>query len=221
LGIQSALVQRIFDDKIYTKKILKRCWFVVAEWEMFMPKGNSFFDVQQRKRFRKKAKKIGFPLIWKPIRQSLWHWVVLIESLKELQEQVALFEQTPTLYMIEKYIRGREYRITYFDGEILFAYEKIWPGVAKNIAQWSEMKFVTLSQEDAQWVHRIAKTFSHNPAVLRGWLDVIADWNIRDGVILEINASPWLKGLQLLSEDKQKTFRSNMRKLIKKNNGIC
>ncbi len=215
----------IFNDKIYTKKILWNNWFNVLDWDIFFPIWNPFREDNFEEKLLKKINtgllrasqwQLWFPIIWKPTKWSLWNWVEFIENELILKDIMRKHENGTELFMIEKYMQWNEFRIFYLDW-FIFAYEKIGENITKNIANWSDMKEYILNKKESDFIESIAKLFGEKVF----GLDLITNGSIDMWYILEINWNPWLKWLKFLKKHQKKAFWEKYWNLIKKENGIC
>ncbi len=213
---QDNVINKILKDKIFTKKILDRNNISVPSGIIIISKNNQFFSQKQREEVRKFIENKWFPLVWKPINGSLWDWVVLLKNIEDLKKNLEYADFLSNHHLIEEYVEWKEYRVTLFDGEILFAYEKVWNNFVKNITKWSDMIKVKLSENDKLRIKEISKIFSLQTA----GFDIISSGEIKDGKILEINGNPWLKWLSLLSKIEQENFWEKMRRKTLKINKI-
>ena len=155
-GFDSSTLRRIFEDKIYTSKILRKNWFLVAE-DMLVARENTRYSNPQNTTSAciQFAEKYGYPLIFKPNDGSLWSWVSKIFDKNQLLATLSHFNQSNKgMHLLQTYIPGRDYRVLYLDGEILVAYERIPPTITgdgeNTIKNLIEKDFPTINQKKVE-----------------------------------------------------------------------
>lgn len=128
-GLDNSTLRRIFEDKIYTSKLLRQGGFKVAD-DMLVTRNrfnysNGQTGLQACLQF---ADQHGYPLIFKPNDGSLWTGVIKIFNQQQLLEVLENYYQWwKRHYLLQTFLRGKDYRVIYLDGEILAAYERIPP----------------------------------------------------------------------------------------------
>ena len=258
----NSTLRRIFEDKIYTSKILRNNNFKVADDMLVVKESSSYSNSKNNiKACLDFAKKNGYPLIFKPNNGSLWQWITKIFNEEQLYKTIKEFNVSWSgLHLLQKYIPGKDYRVIYLDWEILAAYERIppqivWDGIntikslveeksqwtdnhkyfeylkeqwiniesvlpkweiknllpTANIATWWSVRQVTTTQRDKEFLEKVAKTF---------WsryfgIDILSEWELADGYILEINKSPITKWISAASEEFRKTYPQKIWSTIK------
>ncbi|RAL55546.1 hypothetical protein BSK20_04250 [SR1 bacterium human oral taxon HOT-345] len=133
-GFDSSSLRRIFEDKIYTSKILRNGKFPVPN-DMIIIKDRSSYSTTSNNTLAclDFAKKNGYPLIFKPNDGSLGVGVQKIFNQEQLLKALEDYNASNKgLYLLQQYIPGKDYRVIYLDGEILAAYERIPPKVVGN-----------------------------------------------------------------------------------------
>ena len=155
-GFDSSTLRRIFEDKIYTSKILRKNWFLVAK-DMLVARENTRYSNPQNTTSAciQFAEKYGYPLIFKPNDGSLWSWVSKIFDKNQLLATLSHFNQSnKSMHLLQTYIPGRDYRVVYLDGEILVAYERIPPTITgdgeNTIKNLIETNFPTINQKKVE-----------------------------------------------------------------------
>lgn len=133
-GFDSSSLRRIFEDKIYTSKILRNWKFPVPN-DMIIIKDRSSYSTTSNNTLAclDFAKENGYPLIFKPNDGSFGIGVQKIFNQEQLL--IALEDYNASnkgLYLLQQYIPWKDYRVIYLDGEILAAYERIPPKVVGN-----------------------------------------------------------------------------------------
>lgn len=146
-GFDSSSLRRIFEDKVYTSKILR-------EWNFPVP--NDMIVVKERSSYSSIsnniwacldfAEKNGYPLIFKPNDWSLGIGIQKIFNQDQLLQALEEYNASNKwLYLLQQYIPGKDYRVIYLDGEILAAYERIPPKIIwdgnSSIGQLISKKF--------------------------------------------------------------------------------
>lgn len=99
------------------------------------------------------ASRIGYPVVLKPTRMEQGHGVVAgIENPNEL---TAAFEKVKTIskeFLVEKYVNGKDYRLTVFNGELIWAVERVPAGVTADGIH-SIQKLVEIANSDSRRGH--------------------------------------------------------------------
>lgn len=112
-------------DKQATKKLLQ-------DADVPTPNSISFKKETSREKLLKKADDIGYPLVVKPIDGSFGRGVFTnIKDTNEL-EQILLYiaeEGTDTDFLLEKHVRGNDYRLYVVDNKVVGAILRIPPNV--------------------------------------------------------------------------------------------
>lgn len=120
---------KLFSDKVYTNKILRRNWIKCPKELFLMKKDNPIFisNWDYYNSIENFVSEIGFPLIVKPIDQSRGKWVEKIFNKQELDIFLEIFNNDQKIwekYVIQEFISGSDYRIVYLAWEILIAYKR-------------------------------------------------------------------------------------------------
>jgi len=71
------------------------------------------------------AKRLGFPLIAKPNSGSQGFGVTLVHDESELVRALASIFRNDRVALVQKQVRGKDYRVVVLDGRIISAYERI------------------------------------------------------------------------------------------------
>ena len=99
------------------------------------------------------ASRIGYPVVLKPTRMEQGHGVVAgIENPNEL---TAAFEKVKTIskeFLVEKHVNGNDYRLTVFNGELIWAVERVPAGVTGDGIH-SIQKLVEIANSDSRRGH--------------------------------------------------------------------
>lgn len=133
-GIDSSALRRIFEDKIYTSKLLRNAHFPVADDMLVLRPQHSYSndDTTSQACFAF-AERCGYPLIFKPNNGSLGAGVIKIFDTRQLSQVLAdYYSHQRGLYVLQAYIPGQDYRVIYLDGQIIVVYERIPPSIVGN-----------------------------------------------------------------------------------------
>jgi cyanophycin synthetase len=120
-------IERVMGDMTRNKEVTK---MVLNDVEIKTPRGVSARSLSEAIRFLKK-KKLSFPLIVKPIDDSLARGVTWnIRSSKEIKAAVRLLYKNKSFrkskkFIIEEMFEGDEYRVLLFDGKAISCVRKI------------------------------------------------------------------------------------------------
>ena len=260
----SSTLRRIFEDKIYTSKILRQHEKKVAD-DMLVIKPKSWYsnDSNNTKACLKFADQVWYPLIFKPNDGSLGAGVKKIFSKEQLLQELSAYNNNDRtgLFMLQKYLPGNDYRVLYLDWEILAAYERIpakikwdwansinklihlnhyderlekiekylsdqWISLDKilrededidllptaNVATWWTVRGILITEEDKEYIRSIANVFGARYL----WVDIISNWSISDGYVLEINKAPITKWISEYSSEFRENFWKKIWQQIKK-----
>ncbi|MEA1929373.1 MAG: cyanophycin synthetase [Patescibacteria group bacterium] len=113
-------------DKDYTSRFLKRFGYPA-------PDGQAFFTdwwcqrIGSERDWRKAltyAQSLGWPLIVKPNSQKQGIGVAKVHDEEEFKQAVEALQDRERVFIVQKVLRGRDYRLTVLDGEVVAAYER-------------------------------------------------------------------------------------------------
>jgi D-alanine-D-alanine ligase-like ATP-grasp enzyme len=76
------------------------------------------------------AKRVGYPVVVKPNSGSQGFGVAVVHSEEELRRALSYVFKSDKVALVQKPVRGRDYRIVVLDGKIISAYERIPLSVA-------------------------------------------------------------------------------------------
>ncbi len=116
----------IAKDKDYAAYFLKRLGYKV-------PDGTTFFapkwaEVLGSERIADAAcayaESLGWPVIVKPNSRSQGRGVAKAWNAQELRQAIEEIEPYENVYLVQKVVPGRDYRIVVLDGEVISAYER-------------------------------------------------------------------------------------------------
>ena len=71
------------------------------------------------------ARKLGFPLIVKPNSGSQGVGVALVYDKREFYDAMRFIFEGDRVAVVQKYVRGRDYRVVVLDNRVISAYERI------------------------------------------------------------------------------------------------
>jgi len=114
-------------DKAFSHFFLKNFGYAVPEGQTFFSKklctrlGNPR-DIDEGFSF---AKKIGFPVIVKPLKLSQGILVTKVHNRKEYYKAAEEILEITSAFMVEKFCMGNDYRIVVIDDEVAAAYQRI------------------------------------------------------------------------------------------------
>lgn len=128
-GLNNSVINKIFDDKIITTKILinndiktpKELLLIRTE-SIFSNQDNSYQALEQF------VKKINYPIICKPLSDMQGRGVIKINNnneLKQFWDKFDIWEFGNRHYIAQEYITWYDCRILYLDGEVLISYQRI------------------------------------------------------------------------------------------------
>lgn len=73
----------------------------------------------------KYARRLGYPLVVKPNSGSQGYGVAVVHSDKELQKALTYVFRGDKMALVQKPVRGRDYRVVVLDGRVISAYERV------------------------------------------------------------------------------------------------
>lgn len=98
------------------------------------------------------AQKIGLPVFVKPNSKSQGRNVLLVRTKTEFYHAVAQASKDENVYLVQKPVQGRDYRIVCLDGEVISAYERtpfrITGDGAQTIQSLIEQKIFALQNSE-------------------------------------------------------------------------
>lgn len=114
-------------DKDYATLFMKRMGYPTVS-------GKAFYSEQWCKKIDSKrnihaacryAQKLGFPVVVKPNEGSHGEGVFLVQNKKQLYRAMRFIFKESRVALVQRVVRGRDYRIVVLDGEVISAYERI------------------------------------------------------------------------------------------------
>lgn len=142
-GLNDSVVNKIFDDKIVTTKVLSNNNIKTPK-ELLLIRSESIFSNNQNdlKSLSQFTKQVWYPIICKPLSDMQWNGVMKINNDKELEifwDRFDIWEFGNKHYIAQQYIEWKDCRVLYLDHEVLIAYERkpaviVWDGI-NNISQ--------------------------------------------------------------------------------------
>ena len=113
-------------DKDYAAYFLKQFGYPVPEGKTFFSK--SWAEVvgsdQSAEAACMYAETLGWPVIVKPNSRSQGKGVAKAKNAEELTQAIEEIEAYENVYLVQKVVPGRDYRIVVLDGEVISAYER-------------------------------------------------------------------------------------------------
>lgn len=117
----------IAKDKFYAAFFLKKLGYPVIEGESFFSSEwcKTIESDRNIKAAYRYAKTIGFPVIVKPNSLSQGAGVEKVYNLREFLCAVKTICEKDRVFLVQREVKGRDYRIVVLDGEIMSAYERL------------------------------------------------------------------------------------------------
>lgn len=113
-------------DKDYAAYFLKQFGYPVPEGKSFF--SESWAEVlssdQRAEAACAYAEALGWPVIVKPNSRSQGRGVAKAWNIEELRQAIEEIEVYENVYLVQKVVPGRDYRIVVLDGEVISAYER-------------------------------------------------------------------------------------------------
>ncbi len=126
----------IAKDKDYSNLFMKRMGYQIV------PGSKTFFSDNWAAAIRAKnrtmpdaclyAKKIGFPVVVKPNSGSQGSGVAVVQNKQEMVRALRLVFKQDRVALVQKPVRGKDYRIVVLDDKVISAYERIPLNVIGN-----------------------------------------------------------------------------------------
>lgn len=116
----------IAKDKDYAAYFLKRLGYPVPEGTTFFaPKWAAVLESDRTADAAcAYAESLGWPVIVKPNSRSQGRGVAKAWDAQELRQAIEEIEVYENVYLVQKVVSGRDYRIVVLDGEVISAYER-------------------------------------------------------------------------------------------------
>lgn len=127
-GLNDSIVNKIFDDKIITTKILSNNGIKTPN-ELLLIKSDSIFSNSDNgyKALLKLIETIWYPIICKPLSDMKGKGIMKINDnnwLKQFWEKFELWEFGNRHYIAQQYIAWNDCRVLFLDWEVLIAYQR-------------------------------------------------------------------------------------------------
>lgn len=117
----------IAKDKDYANYFLKKLGYPTIEGKTFF--SEDFRELIGSKRGARAAlvyaKKLGFPVIAKPNSLSHGTGVHLAHSAQELERALKSVFKLDRVALVQRFVKGDDYRIVVLDGEVISAYQRV------------------------------------------------------------------------------------------------
>lgn len=125
--VNSSGAYKIAKDKAYTAYFLERMGYTVIPGETFYSKdfAKTIKEDRTAAAAGRYAKQIGFPVIVKPNSLGRGAGVAKAGNLRELQAAIKAITERSDVYLVQPFIKGRDYRVVVFDGRLEAAYERL------------------------------------------------------------------------------------------------
>ena len=186
------------------------------------------------------AKGIGFPVIVKPNSLSQGSGVAKVGNKREFMQAVKAICRKDRVFLVQREVKGRDYRVVVLDNEIMSAYERLPLSVrgdgVSTIAQLIQQKqeaFIRASrdteikQDDVRITNRL-KRLGHNRGTILREGETIAlldnrnlssDGDIRQPVakywVIEINAAPGIDNYASTGREQEKVVEKMYLKVLR------
>lgn len=159
-------------DKSCAAFFLQKMGYPVIEGETFFsPEWSQAIKIQRDPEAAYRyAKKIGFPVIVKPNSLSQGAGVAKTYNKREFMQAVRVICKKDRVFLVQREVRGRDYRIVVLDNEVMSAYERLPLSVrgdgVSSIAQLIEQRqkaFIrsdretNIKQDDARITNRLKR----------------------------------------------------------------
>ncbi len=124
----------IAKDKDYAAFFMKKMGYPVPVGRAFASTdwAASIGSKQDTKAALKYAQRIGYPLVVKPNSGSQGYGVSFVHNEKELRYALTYVFKADKMALVQKPVRGRDYRIVVLDGKVISAYERVPLNVVGN-----------------------------------------------------------------------------------------
>lgn len=204
-GLNSSVINKIFDDKIITTKVLLNNHIKVPK-ELLLIKSDSIFSNDQNDftSLLKFTKQIHYPIICKPLNDMKGNGVIKINNdieLKQFWEKFDTSELGNRHYIAQQYIPWSDCRILYLDGEILVAYKRIpahiiWDGTST---------ILTLIEKNNIFIENIQSISSYLYSSNHSMEDILKDKQILQ-ILPTANISTWWTAKVITLSDEDNTW---------------
>jgi len=204
--LNSASIDTISRDKIFTKRILSEEGMNVPRGEYFYVSGLNDWVPKERTKDDaiRYAQSIGYPVFVKPHNQSQGRGAKICKTGIELSDHLDTILQYSHIAMVEEVQIGNEYRVFAIDGVPEFSYRRKAADTSDvaNISAGGEIMEYTdtkISESASDLAKKIYEIFGSDLRIFA--VDFFAD-SIDDGIetftILEVNTRPALTGISKL-----------------------
>ncbi|MEK7607893.1 MAG: ATP-grasp domain-containing protein [Patescibacteria group bacterium] len=127
LDLNTQAASEIAKDKGYSDFFMKRMGYPVIPGKVFFSDkwAQAIGSKDNLNSAYNYARKLGFPLIVKPNSGSQGVSVTLVYNKHEFYDAMCLIFEEDKVAVVQKYVRGRDYRIVVLDNRVISAYERI------------------------------------------------------------------------------------------------
>lgn len=112
--------------KGWVQTFLREAGFSVPEFEVFFEDDWAARHLTDRNvaAAAAYAARLGYPLVIKPSCRSMGQGVHIVTSSQELQARIKEVTAMDQMFLVQRYVRGTEYRVVVLDDEVKLAYQK-------------------------------------------------------------------------------------------------
>lgn len=129
------------------------------------------------------------------------------DGTSSIKELISIYQYDVFLEEIKKYLTDQEVSLD----TVLTLGEEISLLPTANVSMWWKVSVVPLSEEDIVFIKKIADIFWANYF----WIDIISEWSIAEGTVLEINGAPGIAWISSVLPWFQEKFATIIRNKIK------
>lgn len=183
--INTSLWVKMSNNKEFSYDIFKRNWLPIA---------NTWY-IEKNEIWNLDLHNYVFPVIIKPIEEDHWNWIMMnITSIEELKEKLEISFNTYEKMIVQKQIKGEEYRLLVLMWKVIVAMnlipasitwdwiKNIWDLIKlenkNNILRWNwYKKALSFIQIDKELINYIWKQFMDLDTIPIMWKKIILRWN--------------------------------------------
>jgi D-alanine-D-alanine ligase-like ATP-grasp enzyme len=182
--LNSLGASEIAKDKSYASFFLQRLGYPTIEGESFFsPEWNEAIKMQRgQEAAYRYAQKIGLPVIVKPNSLSQGVGVAKVYNKREFVQAARAIYKKDRVFLVQREVKGRDYRVVVLDNEVISAYERLPLSVRGNgvstitqlIQQKQEVfrcagRDTNLEQEDVRITNRLKRIgYNRNTVLPKG-----------------------------------------------------
>lgn len=225
LDINASAAAEVAKDKSYAA-------FFMNEHGYKVPEGRSFLTAARAQELNVShnpsapklyAEEIGYPVIVKPNSGAQGKGVSKVTTADKLEAATSLASQRDDLFLIQKHVKGSEYRICVLDEEVVLIYRRV-PSTnvsisAANLAQGGSVEKLEMSLLDPSWKQFGVRLAADMGLRLCG-IDIITENEpekvLANPTVLEINTAPGFYHYASLSDDNLREVKEIYRQAFRK-----